>query len=81
MYSDPNLNNPFKLSNAKITITRAKKNFFFHFLGQKIVDVVLLDQLIENAKEMENVNANLIFEETNAMNVKKVSMGIQSAKV
>ena len=51
-------------------------SFFF-----KIVDVVPLDQLIENAKEMENVNANLIFEETNATNVKKVSMGIQSAKV
>ena len=52
-----------------------------HILSFKIVDVVPLDQLIENAKEMENVNANLIFEETNAMNVKKVFTGIQSAKV
>ena len=45
------------------------------------MDVVPPDQLIENAKGMENVNANLIFEETSAKNVKKVSMDIQSAKV
>ena len=45
------------------------------------MDVVPPDQLIENAKGMENVNANLIFEETSAMNVKKVFMDIQSVKV